>query len=143
MAKEGLGEPPAGQVVTTTAAEDGESQPQTSLKTSPSSTAAVEVPVAEGSYVSAKAVTPVRRSRTQTHTEAPIVGSRGGNDGLEGGDHQRQDIDADASDDLQGPTQTTLFLIRHGESLANAMRVIQGHMDVELSDHGVEQVQRG
>lgn len=38
--------------------------------------------------------------------------------------------------------ETTIYLIRHGETLWNRERRIQGHQDVPLSETGLEQARR-
>jgi len=38
--------------------------------------------------------------------------------------------------------QTTIYLVRHGESESNKQRIIAGHADPELTEEGKEQVRR-
>ena len=38
---------------------------------------------------------------------------------------------------------TTLFFVRHGQSMANLLRVFAGQMDFELSDLGLRQAEKG
>ena len=38
-----------------------------------------------------------------------------------------------------GETMGTYFIVRHGETLANRSGILQGHLNVPLSDHGRKQ----
>ena len=38
---------------------------------------------------------------------------------------------------------TTLFFVRHGQSMANLLRVFAGQLDFELSDLGLRQAEKG
>ena len=37
---------------------------------------------------------------------------------------------------------TTLYLVRHGETIDNAAQILQGHLQGELNERGIQQAER-